>query len=134
MRVLTARYQIEGGSPHMLPLCEVALLGPNGRMPVRVMIDSGAVYSVFPRKAAEDAGIRLPGSPNHQTQFGGSVTPGWRHPVDIELQGHRWRMEIVFVEHIAYSYALLGRRGVFARFNEVVFIEKSPTPRVELRW
>ena len=118
----------------MLPLCEIALLGPNGRMPVRVLVDSGAVLSVFPRRAADDAGIRLPSSPNHQTLFGGSSTPGWCHPVDVELQGHRWRMDIVFVEHIAYPYALLGRCGVFARFKEVAFIEKSPTPRVEFRW
>lgn len=134
MRVLSAQYQIERGSRYMLPLCEIALLGPNGRMPVRALIDSGAVFSVFPLRAAEDAGIRLPASPNQQTQFGGSLTPGWRHPVDVERQGQRWRMDVVFVEHIALPYALLGRLGVFARFNEVVFIEKSPTPRVELRW
>lgn len=133
MRVLSARYQIERGCPYMLPLCEIALLGPAGRIPVRALIDSGAVFSVFPLRAAEDAEIRLPSTPNHRTQFGGSSSPAWRQAVAVELQGQRWRMEVVFVEHLELPYALLGRIGVFARFNEVVFIEKSPTPRVELR-
>ena len=117
----------------MLPLCEIALLGRE-RVPVEVLIDSGAVLSVLPVKAAEDAKIVLPASPNFATQFGGSISPGWRQNVDVELHGHRWRLDAVFVEHLAFPYALLGRVGVFARFKEVTFVEKSHPPRVELRW
>lgn len=133
MRVLTSPYRIAAGSPYMLPFCEVALLG-RGRIPVQALIDSGAVFSVFPLRAAEDAEIDLPASPNHTTNYGGSSALGWRQVVDLELQGHRLRLSVVFVEHLALPYALLGRVGVFASYNEVAFLEKSHPPRVELRW
>ena len=42
--------------------------------------------------------------------------------------------DVVFVERLEFPYALLGRRGVFAQFREVAFIEKSNPPRVEFRW
>ena len=52
----------------------------------------------------------------------------------IELEQQRLDTDIVFVERLDVPYGLLGRRGVFSRFNEVVFLEKIRTPRVEFRW
>ena len=117
-----------------MPLCDVHLLGPKGRAQVTTVVDSGAIYSVFPVRAAEDAGLVLPKAMNFTIQYGGSVGYGRRVRAYIELALRRWDTEIVFVEKLDLTYGLLGRRGVFGRFNEVAFLEKVATPRIELRW
>jgi predicted aspartyl protease len=134
MRVATLPYRIIFGTRDLLPLCDVQVLGPRGRARVTSVLDTGAVYSVFPARVAEDVGLPLPKSPNFTIQYGGSVTFGRRIRGHIELEQRRLDTEIVFVERLDLPYGLLGRRGIFSRFNEVVFLEKVRTPRVELRW
>lgn len=98
------------------------------------MFDSGALLPIFPRRAAEDAGVSLPDAPNFPIQYGGGVEQGRRVRAYIEIRQRRLDVEIVFVERLELPYALLGRRGIFGYFNEVAFLEKVATPRVELRW
>lgn len=104
-------------------------------MRVSCVVDTGAVYSVFRQLDAEAAGIPLSRIPKtFPIQFGGRVGYGRLVRTHIELEGQRFDTEIVFVESPPFRYALLGRRGVFSRFNEIVFLEKVRPPRVELRW
>jgi hypothetical protein len=134
MSVLGLPYRFMLGRGDLLPLCDVYLIGPATRALVTALIDSGAVYPVFPERAAEDAGITLPKVRRFTVQYGGGTSAGTLARVYIELVGRRWETDIVFVERLDPPYALLGRRGVFARFNEIAFLERVPTPRVELRW
>lgn len=117
-----------------MPLCDVHVLGPGGRARVTSVFDTGAVYTVFPIRAAEDVGLKLPKAANFRIQYGGSACPGWRVRAYIELENRRLDTEIVFVERLDLPYGLLGRRGIFSRFNEIAFLESVKTPRVELRW
>jgi hypothetical protein len=116
-----------------MPICDVILLGPRGRTSVRALVDSGAVYSVFPMKAAEDAGIILMGGQRMSLQYGGSTEPGMKVSVYLLLSGRRHRADVVFVERLEFPYGLLGRTGLFAQYNEVCFLERLKTPRVEFR-
>ena len=134
MRVAAIPYRILLGRPELLPLCDVDLLGPRGRARVTSVFDTGALYAVFPTRVAEDVGLPLPRSPNFAVQYGGSVAFGRRIRAYIELAERRLDTEIIFVDRLDLPYGLLGRRGVFNRFNEIVFLEKERTPRVELRW
>lgn len=134
MGVLSFDYQIVAGESNLLPLCEIRLLGPTGAVPILAMIDSGATHPIFPMKAAEDAGIVLPRNANFWIQYGGSRTDARKVDAALMLRDFRWRAEVAFVERLDFRYALLGRIGVFAQFNEVVFLEKLKNPRVELRY
>src|SRR6185312_3712709 len=125
MPSVTLPYQIVPGEPYPVPLCDVFVLGPAGKVLVRSVIDSGAVRPIFPLKAAEDAGIILPAFANDAIQYGGSLTRSWRVTATVALAELRWNVEVSFVERLAFSYGLLGRRGVFAQFKEVRLIEKS---------
>jgi hypothetical protein len=127
-------YRIMPGSVHLLPMCDVYLLGPRSRVLVRSVLDSGAVYSVFHISAAQDAGLQLPNEPNWTVHYGGSAPPGWCVRTHIEIDRRRWDTEIVFVEKLDLPYGLLGRRGVFGQYNEVAFLERVSPQRVELRW
>ena len=131
---LTLPYRIVAGEPYPVPLCDVYLLGPAGRILVDAVIDSGAVRPIFPRKAAEDAGIQLPSAPNSRIQYGGGFTDCVLMRVHLLLGELRWDVDVSFAERLDLPYALLGRRGVFSQFNEVKFLEKSAPARVELVW
>ena len=134
MRIATLPHRIVAGRTELLPLCDVDVLGSRGRQPVTCVVDTGAMYPVLLAQVAEDVGLSLPKSPNFTIQYGGSVEFGRLIRVYIELERQRFDTEIVFVENLPFHYGLLGRRGVFSRFNEVVFVEKVATPRIELRW
>lgn len=116
-----------------LPLCQVIILGKERRVPVRAVIDSGATHPIFPMSAAEDAGVDLQRARAFPITFGGSQAPGHMVETYVEIAGRRFRLEIVFVEKLILGYALLGRRTFFNQFNEVAFIERIKTPRLELR-
>ena len=126
-------YRISGG--RLLPLCDVYLLGRFRRERITCVVDTGAFYPVFPERVAEDAGISLSNVPKtFPIQYGGSDDRGRLVRVNIELEQQRFDAEVLFVERLAFPYGLLGRRGVFGRFSEIVFLEKVSPPRVELRW
>jgi hypothetical protein len=127
------RFDYQLHSTGLLPLCEVIILGKERRVPVRAVIDSGATHPIFPMSAAEDAGIDLQRGGNFPITFGGSQTHGRLCETYVEIVGRRFKLEIVFVERLILGYALLGRRTFFNQFNEVAFIERIRTPRVELR-
>jgi len=131
---LSLPYRIVLGRRDLLPLCDVYLLGPKKRALVPALIDSGAMYSVFHVGAAEEAGLALSKAVESPVQFGGSISLGWRMRAHLVLEGRRLDTEVIFVEKIDLPYGLLGRRGVFGQFNEVVFLERVGTPRVEFRW
>lgn len=126
-------YQIVLGSPCARPICDVFLLGPRGKILQRVLVDTGADYSVFPLKAAEDAGLSLGGAVPAPIQYGGSSTEGSRMSVQIVMGSQSWQSPVVFVQRLPFPYGLLGRIGVFPRFREVAFQERRPNPAVAFR-
>ena len=133
MRPSQHRYVFRNGD--FLPLCSLFLLGPGepGRTPIEALVDSGASYSIFHKSAAEAVGIKLPLASNHPVQYGDTAVPGWRRRVDLELRGERWSCEVIFVERLAFSHSLLGRRGVFPKFREISFAEQQFPSTVNFR-
>lgn len=117
----------------LVPLCEIVLLGKVRRVPIRAVIDSGAVRPFFLKSHAEDAGLDLAKGEPYNAIFGGSIERGVLLDVYVEIAGRRLHIEAVFVDDIRLGYALLGRRTVFNQFNEVAFIERIKSPCVELR-
>jgi hypothetical protein len=127
-------YRIVPQEPHPVPLVELLLYGPRDTVVIPAVVDSGAVRPIFPRQAADDAGIALPASPNSRIQYGIGPTRAWLARAEVSLGERRWRVEVSFVERLELGYALLGRRGVFGQFNEVAFAEKVAVPQLVFRW
>jgi len=97
------------------------------------LVDTGAMHSIFPESAAEDAGIDLSKATLYEISYGASKTMGRLVQTYVEIAHHRFRLEIVFAERLILGFALLGRKTFFNQFNEVAFIERIKTPRVEFR-
>jgi hypothetical protein len=142
MAVFTQPYREVLGESYPVPLIDLILLGPSGRIPVLAMLDSGANRPIFPLKAAQEAGIDLTKSPGYWVQYGGSITNGWIVRARLELVTVDAKPDmnivldtsIVFVEEFGFPYALLGRIGFFDRFNEVAFAQRASPARFELRY
>lgn len=134
MRNITFRYRILSGQPYLFPMCDLQLLGPRGRANLVALVDTGATYSLFPASAARDVGIVLPLAPNQNVQYGDSLGFGRRVRADILLGSRQMRVPVVFVERLAFRFALLGRLGVVARFNSLTFVERSDRPWTAFAW
>ena len=133
MKRMSFPYENEERLKRKLPLCKIYLLGKNNRVPVRVLIDSGATDTILPINAAMDAGIKIP-KLDFPIQYGGGQTNGVRIRTYFEIGARRLHADIVFVEKLEFPYGLLGRKGVFDEFNEVAFSERPLYPFVEFRW
>ncbi|MGB7157757.1 MAG: hypothetical protein WBD40_06805 [Tepidisphaeraceae bacterium] len=127
----------EDGTLDLRPICTVVLLGRTTRVPFQVLIDSGATHPFFPASAAKDAGLDLTRAQPVLCRFVGPGAIGYLlKGVFIEIKRHRLRIDVIFLDDqllSQFGMPLLGRRGVFAAFNEVSFTEKTDPMRVELR-
>ena len=119
---------------YMLPICEIRVLGRYARIPARVLIDSGAEYTILPSSIAVDAGLDVPPQPNFRIQYGGSQSQGFKIRTYFEIGSDILNADIVYVEEPPqFPYGLLGRKGVFNRYNEVAFSERTRNRAVEFR-
>jgi hypothetical protein len=125
-------YQLRGR--YFLPVCEVTLLGDRFHVPLPAVIDSGAVWPIFTKWAAEQAGLPLGSGTPQEVVFGGSATIGTLLKTNVLIQHRRFELDIVYVDEIKLGYALLGRATFFDRFNQVAFHERTPERKnVQLR-
>jgi hypothetical protein len=124
-------YQLNGR--HFLPLCDVVLIGRDCHIPVRAVIDSGAVRPIFPKSAARDAGLSLESGKPEAVVFGGSAAIGRLLETYVLIQHRRFRLDILYVDDLQLDYALLGRTTFFNQFNEVAFHERTRERSVQFR-
>src|SRR4051794_38814950 len=123
MPMISIPYTFFPGKAHLLPICEVSLLGPRRSVQVDAIADSGADHPIFRATLAESVGIELLPAPNSWVTYGAGKT--WARKVSAQLaMGERvWETQIWFVDQLDLPYELLGRIGVFDRFDLVRFIE-----------
>jgi hypothetical protein len=124
-------YQLHGN--HFLPLCEVVLIGRDCHVPVRAVIDTGAVRPIFPKSSARDAGLHLEMGKPEGVVFGGSTAIGRLLETYVLIQHRRFRLDILYVDDLKLDYALLGRTTFFNQFNEVAFHERTHERSVQFR-
>lgn len=111
---------------YWLPMCDVTILGAGFDVIVPAVIDSGAVWPIFSRWAAEQAGLAVESGTSTKVFFGGSSTDGKLVRTSVLIDHRRFELEIVYVPHeLESGYALLGRLSVFDQFNQVAFHERD---------
>lgn len=98
--------------------------------------DSGADYPVFRATLAESVGIELPSEPNDWITYGAGGAWARRVSAQLAMGDKVWQTQIWFVDRLDLPYELLGRIGVFDKFDMVRFIEgpRTKTPRLEFLW
>lgn len=88
---------------------------------VWVYVDSGATFSMVNAAEARDMGIDWQGGKQQMVVVGdGSFIPVFIHDVSLEIGSTPITIPIGFSERLGVGFNLLGRTGVFNRF-EVCF-------------
>ena len=134
MKEISRSYQIEPDRDYLSPIIEVFLVGKNNRVPLNVLVDSGAAKAIFPKHSANSAGISLENAPAEFVIWGGSTVIGNKVKCYIDIDEETFKIDVIFVEKLSYPYGLLGRIPLFSKFNEVTFLENTSNPRVEFRY
>ena len=107
---------------HHHPLIEIVLIGPNERLKMLALLDSGADYSLFNLEVAERLGIRRETSEKVELQgVVGEPFLGYLHRVPVQVADKVFTCNIVFS---SVKTTLLGRNNFFLPFL-VTFNEKE---------
>ncbi|HEU4340055.1 MAG TPA: hypothetical protein VFU31_00645 [Candidatus Binatia bacterium] len=94
---------------------------------VWVDVDSGAIFSMVNAAEARDMGIDWQSGRQQMVVVGdGSFIPVFIHDVPVEIGSMPITMPIGFSERLGVGFNLLGRTGVFNRF-EVCFNDHART-------
>ena len=89
--------------------------------PILALVDSGATHCVFPASLGEVLGIDISSGVRHNFYgFNRQETPGFIHPVNLQVQGfpHWVNANAVFIESEVLS--VLGQYGFFEHY-QIVF-------------
>lgn len=134
MSVVMEPYRVVPRYGATLPMTTLQLFGRRQRATVNVLIDSGALLSVFPIHAAESAEIDLPRHPNQRIEYGVGGSWAYRVRSYVALFGRRIAIDIAFVERLEAPFGILGRKGVFSQFHEIAFLERRPDAHTRFAW
>ena len=116
MRVVTFPYLKYKGA--FCPVVMLALCGPQGWLQVLAYVDSGASYSIFSTKVAEEMGLTYErGRAVYVIVGDGSAIPVYLHRLPIRLGPHELRVTIGFSPRLGVGFNLLGRQDIFSRFD-----------------
>lgn len=84
-------------------------------------------YSIFSVKVAEEMALRYErGRPVYVLVGDGSSIPVYLHRLPLRIGSHELRATIGFSPRLGVGFNLLGRRGIFSRFD-VTFSDSRKT-------
>ena len=109
---------------NLYPLVDVRILGKEGSILVKALVDSGASFSVFRSEVAEYIGIRIENGQKIYLEGVGGRILGYIHRVPIIVGTKRMTCKIVFSKEFTVSFNLLGRDNFFKPFL-ITFNEKK---------
>jgi len=109
-----------------MPIIPIILYGPNTSIGVEAYVDSGASFSVFSFELAKEFEISLEGARNQYFVVGdGGSIPSKLVRIPVQIGTDKFLSEVAFSGRLNIGFNLIGRRGVFEYFDEVVFNEKA---------
>ncbi len=117
------------------PIINISIQGPSGTLEgIKVLVDSGATYSIFPESYALDIGLNLNKFSNRTIAFGKSDAIGKLGSIIYNINGYKFEDCAVFIKGLNFerNFSLLGRRQIFRKFKAVVFNERANSPYVYL--
>lgn len=116
-----------------LPMIPLSLSWRGVSLKSEAYLDSGAFYSVFKMSVANELGLDISRAKERMFMVAdGSFIPARLVKLPIDICGNRRIAEVAFSDRLNIGFNLLGRKDIFAAFDEVIFRESRR--EVELRW
>lgn len=107
------------------PFIPLNLYGPRNVIQAEGYVDSGAFCSVFCAQEALLLGINYKSvSPAYSMIGDGTKIPVYLHRLRIRIGTSNLSASIGFSEHLRIGFNLIGREGIFSRFD-VTFSDKK---------
>jgi len=120
------KYSYDLQSKSYLPLVEVLIYGPKENLNVKVLVDSGATFTILPNEIARRTGYKLSAGKIKTVMFGSGPQQSTELQVSMLVDSQFLKnVDVLFVESLPFGYGLLGRNCVFSKFNEIAFVERA---------
>lgn len=117
MRPLTFPY-ISLRGKHPAPIIPLELKGPSGWKETMAYVDSGASFSIFSINEASRLGIDYTRGKELMVTVGdGSSIPVYLHSLPVKISHISVKATIGFSPRLGVGFNLLGRKGIFERFD-----------------
>lgn len=126
------RFQ-EGVRIEVFPALELFVKGRRRNTGIHALfhIDSGATTSILPAGDAEVLGIRVADGRQMLVRgIAGATLTGYRHTIDIQIDGLKTTIPVIFIENIPVP-RILGREGIFPQFGILFDEQKRRTAFLE---
>lgn len=111
------------------PVVDVTLAVSRHPLTIKVLVDSGASFSVFRAEVLEYLGIPLARGMRMSLEGIGGRIVGYRHHIPAQVGATRFLLTVVFSQELTVSFNLLGRDNFFHRFR-VIFDEQHRVVRL----
>ena len=123
MHSIIFRYKVIG--VQRLPIVPITLFGRHENRQTEAYVDSGAIYSIFGIHLAEEIGLDPIQGRRQLFRVGdGNTIKGYVFRIPVQVGDYKFRADIAFSDELKVGFNLLGRRGIFEAFDEVIFREK----------
>jgi hypothetical protein len=107
------------------PIISVGLQIQSVWQPLRMYVDSGAMYSVLKSRFADDLGFDYRQGERINLQVGsGGLMIVYLHELEMQIGGERFSCRVGFSNQLGVPFHVLGRVDVFERFK-VCFREQQ---------
>ncbi|MDI6792258.1 MAG: hypothetical protein QME81_05245 [bacterium] len=109
-----------------MPIIPMFLYGRDVAIEVEAYVDSGAFYSIFDLELAKDIGLNIKNGRRQMFIVGdGSFIPAYVFKIPVQIGNHKFISEVAFSDKLNVGFNLLGRKGIFENFEEIIFREKK---------
>ena len=109
-----------------IPIIPITLFGKKKKLEVEAYVDSGATYSIFEFEILKDLNIDMSDSKEYMFVVGdGSFIPAKVIEIPVQIGEQKFTAPVAFSEKLNVGFNLLGRKGIFEEFQEVIFKEKQ---------
>ena len=109
-----------------MPIIPLTLYGKDISLKVEAYVDSGAFYSIFNSVILKELQLDYKQGKDRMFIVGdGSFIPAKVFKIPIQIGEIKFISEIAFSDKLNIGFNLLGRKGIFEQFDEVIFREKK---------
>jgi hypothetical protein len=123
MPPLTIRYSLY--RRRWSPLVPLTLISSQRSIQSEGYLDSGAFYSVFRLELLSRLGLQpRQGKARYMVVADGSFIPVHIFRLPVEMVGQRFITEIAFSDRLGVGFNVIGRKGIFEHFEEIIFRER----------
>ncbi len=124
MYSVTFPYQVQ--KSRRMPIIPIILFGRTQSLAVEGYVDSGAFYSIFDMELAGKLGLEPALGKKLMLIVGdGSFIPTHIFRIPVKIGEKKFTSEIGFSDKLNIGFNLIGRKGIFENFDEVVFREND---------